>query len=169
VDDLIAELAPLDLVNQVSLLELRTYLENMLLRDGDSMSMAHSLELRVPMLDRRLVEFVARIPGHRKVHRRLPKPLLLEAMGGRLPRMIYERPKHGFTFPWEVWLRTTLRPELAACFESKALCESVGLEWRACQDLWRAFLERRPGLTWARIWGVFVLLDWCRRHDMRLH
>jgi asparagine synthase (glutamine-hydrolysing) len=166
--ELMDELVRLDVVNQVSLLELRTYLANMLLRDGDFMSMAHGLEVRVPLLDRRLVEFVAGIPGRTKVDWRLPKPWLLRAMGDALPRMIYDRPKQGFTFPWEVWLRETLRPEIEACFGSKLLCESVGLEWLACQHLWRAFLERRPGLTWARIWGVFVLLDWCRRHDVRL-
>jgi asparagine synthase (glutamine-hydrolysing) len=167
--ELIDDLARLDPVNQVSLLELRTYLANMLLRDGDFMSMAHGLEVRVPLLDRRLVEFVASIPGRTKVDRQLPKPWLLRAMGNALPKMIYDRPKQGFTFPWEVWLRSTLRPELDACFASKPLCESVGLEWRACQDFWRAFLQRRPGLTWARIWGLFVLLDWCRRHGARLH
>jgi asparagine synthase (glutamine-hydrolysing) len=166
--ELINDLAPLDPVNQVSLLELRTYLANMLLRDGDVMSMAHGLEVRLPLLDRRLVEMVAGIPGQTKVDRRRPKPWLLGAMGSALPRMIYDRPKQGFTFPWEVWLRSCLRPELEACLGSKLLCESIGLDWHACQHLWRAFLGRRPGLTWSRIWGVFVLLDWCRRHGVRL-
>jgi len=165
--ELIDAIAGLDNVNQVSFLELRTYLANMLLRDGDCMSMAHGLEVRVPMLDRRLVEFMAGIPGQTKVDQRLPKPWLLRAMGDTLPTMIYTRPKQGFTFPWEAWLRSTLRAEVEACFSSRPLCESIGLDWRACQDLWRAFLAGRAGLTWARIWGVFVLLDWCRRHGMR--
>jgi asparagine synthase (glutamine-hydrolysing) len=126
------------------------------------------LEVRVPLLDRRLVEFVVDLPGQTKLDRRVPKPWLLRAMGDALPTMIYTRPKQGFTFPWEAWLRSTLRAEVEACLNSRALCESVGLDWRICQELWRAFLDQRPGLTWARIWGVFVLLDWCRRHRMRL-
>ena len=167
-DEIADDVAHLDPINQVSLLEMRTYLGNMLLRDGDFMTMAHGLEARVPMLDRRLVDFVARVPGRQKMDRRLPKALLLRAMGGSLPRMIYERPKQGFTFPWDVWLRGRLRPRLEECFESRALCESAGLAWPACRDLWQAFLERRPGLSWSRAWGLFVLLDWCRRHGARL-
>ena len=166
--ELIDDTAGLDDVNQVSLLELKTYLANMLLRDGDCMSMVHGLEVRVPLLDRRLVGFMAGLPGQTKVDRRLPKPWLLRAMGDALPAMIYTRPKQGFTFPWEKWLRSTLRGEVEACFTSRTLCESIGLDWRTNQDLWHAFLAGRPGLTWARIWGVFVLLDWCRRHGMRL-
>lgn len=168
-DELTLGLSALDPINQVSLLETRTYLANMLLRDGDFMSMAHGLEVRVPMLDRSLVDFMAAIPGRYKVDRVLPKPLLIRAMGDLLPSVIYERPKQGFTFPWEMWLRGALRSRVATCLESGELERAAGLEPAVCRRLWNAFLEGRPGLTWARIWALFVLLDWCHRHQMRVN
>ena len=102
----------LDPLNAVSLLELRTFLPNTMLRDGDVMSMAHALEVRVPFLDQRVVELVASVPGRQKAAAGLPKPLLLRAMCQQIPRGVYERPKQGFTFPWERWLRGALRPLL---------------------------------------------------------
>lgn len=167
-DELAVDIRLLDPVNQVSCLEMKTYLANMLLRDGDVMSMAHGLELRVPFLDRRLVEFVARIPGRQKLGVSPPKPWLVRAMGDALPRAIWSRPKQGFTLPWEDWLRGRLREQAAARLESRSLCESVGLDWHAAQSLWKAFLVRRPGMSWSRIWGIFVLLEWCSRHRVKL-
>ena len=162
--ELARETRGLDPVNQVSLLELRIYLANMLLRDGDVMSMAHGLEVRVPLLDRRLVEVVARVPGRQKLDARLPKPLLVRALADRLPPEIYGRPKQGFTLPWEEWLRGDLRAVVADRFESASIAGAVGLDDRACRAFWRGFVARRPGRSWARVWALFVLLDWCRRH-----
>src|SRR5579871_5813506 len=86
--------------NQVSGLELRVYLHNQLLRDTDVMSMAHSLEVRAPLLDHRLVEFVASVPAPIKFTRR-PKDLMLRALGALLPDEIINRPKRGFLFPFD--------------------------------------------------------------------
>jgi asparagine synthase (glutamine-hydrolysing) len=98
---------------RVSTLELGTYLVNTLLRDTDATSMAHSLEVRVPFVDREVVEFVASLPdawraGAGGPHRG-PKALLLEAVGDRLPEAVVRGRKHTFTLPWEQWLRGPLR------------------------------------------------------------
>ena len=85
-------------------------MRNTLLRDSDFMSMAHGLELRVPFLDRALVEACFRIPGERKLQGNSPKGLLLASLGVELPRDIVERPKRGFTLPFERWLRGEIRP-----------------------------------------------------------
>lgn len=161
--DLRAAAARLDPANRVSLFELATYLGNMLLRDGDFMSMAHSLELRVPYLDRRVVEFVAALPGSMKLSRNPTKSLLIEAMRGALPRAIYERPKHGFTFPWDVWLRERLRDTVSATLDRHDAGETLGLRPGVAQELWRGFLGGAPGVTWSRVWGLYVAIDWCRR------
>src|SRR5208283_5045346 len=95
----------LDPVNRVSYLESRWYMRNTLLRDADFMSMAHGLELRVPFLDRALVETCFRIPGKRKLQGDSPKSLLLASLGVDLPPRIVNRPKRGFTLPFERWLR----------------------------------------------------------------
>lgn len=161
-----AAAAQLDPVNCVSLFELATYLGHMLLRDGDFMSMAHSLELRVPYLDRRVVEFVAGLPGSAKLSRRPAKALLIEAMLGALPTKIYERPKHGFTFPWDLWLRERLREMVAASLDRPDAGEAIGLRPRRVQELWRAFLGGAPGVTWSRVWGLYVVDEWCRRQGV---
>ena len=100
----------LDPVNRVSYLESHWYMRNTLLRDADFMSMAHGLELRVPFLDRALVEACFRIPGEKKIQGKAPKSLLLASLGVELPPGIVNRPKRGFTLPFERWLRGEMRP-----------------------------------------------------------
>src|SRR5229473_10581 len=106
----IARSSTLDPVNRVSYLESHFYMRNTLLRDSDSMSMAHGLELRVPYLDRPMVEACFRIPGSKKLNGDSPKSLLLASLGVELPREIVNRPKRGFTLPFERWLRGEMRP-----------------------------------------------------------
>lgn len=165
---LLREGASLDPINLVSFLETRMYLGNMLLRDGDVMSMAHSLEIRVPFLDRRIVERVARLPGAVKSDRGLPKPLLLRIMGERLPSMIYRRPKQGFTFPWAHWLRQEIRPLAETALGDLKTFRDLGMEPKEVQRLWQAFLENRPGITWSRIWALIVLREWAVRQEVSL-
>jgi len=76
----------------------------------DRASMANSLEVRAPLLDYRIVEFAARLPNALKLERGKGKVLLKEAFGRVLPREIFDRPKHGFTVPLDVWFRRDLVP-----------------------------------------------------------
>jgi asparagine synthase (glutamine-hydrolysing) len=103
-----------DVERQVSACELSAYMGQMLLRDSDVFSMAHGLELRVPLLDHALVEEAVALPGAWKRPDPRPKPLLIDAVGGRLPRLTYAAPKRGFAFPWDAWLRSALRPNGAS-------------------------------------------------------
>jgi asparagine synthase (glutamine-hydrolysing) len=161
-----ADAAGLDPVNLVSLLETRTYLANTLLRDGDVMSMAHSIELRVPFLDRRIVEAVAAMPGDAKLNRQLPKPLLLRAVDGLIPREIFARPKQGFTFPWERWLRVPLRPFADDTFRDGSRLANLGLDPSVASRLWQTFLGNQAGITWSRVWALVVLGEWARRNEV---
>ena len=102
----------LDPVNRVSYLESRCYMLNTLLRDTDSMSMAHGLEVRVPLIDHQLARRILALPGSWKLDVGTPKPLLVHALRGELPDEIVHRPKRGFTLPFEHWLRDALRPVL---------------------------------------------------------
>src|SRR5205814_6380741 len=92
-----------DVVNTISRLEMRGYMSNTLLRDTDAMSMAHSLEVRVPFVDTTVVDYVLSLPGEWKLTRQdqRPKPLLADALGDLLPREFLRRPKMGFTLPNE--------------------------------------------------------------------
>jgi len=152
----------LDDFTAVSCLESRSYMVNTLLRDTDAMSMAHSLEVRVPFLDHPLVEFVARLPGSVKSSSGVPKSLLVEAMGDLLPPEVVSQRKRTFTLPWEHWLRGPLKEELASEFNTIAPPLAQCLDARAVRQVRTNFLEGHT--SWSRVWSLFVLNKWARRH-----
>lgn len=162
--DLASEFKELDTFNKISLLEMRLYLANMLLRDGDFMGMSHSLEIRVPFLNHKVVEFVFNTASEIKQQRNLPKPLLLKAMGNLLPEQIYHRPKMGFVFPWEIWLKNNLRPQVEGLLNDFPKNNQLGLNMDSCKSLWQMFISNTPGVTWSRVWGIYVLLRWYKEN-----
>ncbi|MBI5134667.1 asparagine synthase (glutamine-hydrolyzing) [Candidatus Uhrbacteria bacterium] len=151
-----------DLFTQISQLELTGYLANMLLRDGDVMSMAHGLEVRVPYLDPVLLDRVFSSPVADKVKQGIPKPLLLNAVRDDLPHEIWAREKMGFTFPWEEWLRGRLRTTIEEVLHDRDAAGIIELDGSVCQQMWRQFLSHHPAMTWSRLWAVYVLLRWSR-------
>jgi asparagine synthase (glutamine-hydrolysing) len=146
----------------ISYLELRSYMLNTLLRDTDSMSMHHSLEVRVPMLDHSLVEFVEALPEKAKARALTPKALLVEAVKDLLPAEILSQPKRTFTLPWQHWLRGKLGMEVACRLKTLTPSLALILDREAVQSMWRGFSNQRIG--WARPWSLFVLNEWVRRH-----
>ncbi len=151
--------ATADAVNQASILDMCGYLSNTLLRDTDTMSMAHSLEVRVPLIDHKLVERMLALPGALKVRPREPKKLLVDAVGN-LPPEIVNRPKRGFELPFKHWLLGELREQVESAFTAPGL---DGLfQPQGVQTLWQDFLQTR--VTWSRVWSVFVLGEWLRRN-----
>ena len=95
---------------QQQYVDIKTYLADNILTKVDRMSMAVSLEARVPLLDHRIVEFALNLPSHLKLHRGQTKVILRRAMNGRLPSTILNKPKQGFSIPLKHWLCTTLQP-----------------------------------------------------------
>ena len=138
-----------DLREALTRLEFSHYLGDQLLRDTDVMGMAHSIEARVPFLDHRLVETVLALPASLKLDRGRPKPLLLDALGDRLPREIWDRPKMGFTFPMAEWMRQRAGELERLCLEDKRL------QRPAVEAVWRAFASGRG--HWSRPWALLVL------------
>ena len=151
----------LDPVNRVSYLESCWYMRNTLLRDSDFMSMAHGLELRVPFLDRDLVEACFRVPGKEKLKNGIPKPLLLKNLGVELPSEIVNRPKRGFTLPFEHWLRGELRPMVEDALTKNSESQSF-LNHSAVSAVWNRFLGGET--SWSRPWSLFVLKEWCEQN-----
>ena len=154
----------LDDVNAVSLLELRVYLANMLLRDTDCMSMAHGLEVRVPLLDRPLVDYMANVHGKYKVSRFTHKPLLVGAARDLLPGNIYRRPKQGFVFPWGKWLHGALCPLVEAALLDAETFRSIGMNPSSVAGVWRDFIRGGTGLRWNHVWSLVALREWALRH-----
>lgn len=153
-----------DVVNQISLLELRGYMTNTLLRDTDAMSMAHSLEVRVPLIDWKLVEFALSLPGKWKLGNGMngvPKPLLADAVADLLPREFLARPKMGFTLPFEKWMQGRLRTEIDAVFADDTQLLASGVAARSVREVWRKFLRRPRAIGWSRPWSLYVLARWC--------
>ncbi len=152
----------LDPVNRVSCCELSTYMRNTLLRDTDCMSMAHSLEVRVPFLDHRLTSLMLRIPGRQKVATGMNKPLLVKALGKALPSRIAHRPKCGFEFPWKNWLRGQLRDEVAQTLREPGPILGEAIHWGKVTRIWDEFLQDRE--HWSRPWLFYVLRKWTAQH-----
>lgn len=98
-----------DPLDRIFYLDLKLYLQDDLLVKVDRMSMANSLEIRVPFLDYTFVEFAARIPNRLKLKGWKTKYILKKAMEGKLPRSIFHRPKIGFDIPLGAWMRQDLK------------------------------------------------------------
>jgi len=90
---------------RASWLECNLYMQNQLLKDTDTMSMQHGVEVRVPFLDQDLIEILTATDSTVKFEGKRPKSLLIEAFSIVLPRAIWDRNKMGFTFPFQHWLR----------------------------------------------------------------
>ncbi len=158
-----ADLAGADAFNTISAWELRTYMADVLLRDSDVMSMRHSLELRVPFVDRPLVEWLWRQPAAFKATPGRPKSVLAEAVADLLPPGLAGRPKQGFSLPFAVWMRGELRPFLDDTFSDGSV-DRCGLFARpAVQGLWRDFQAGSDPRAWSRVWSLAVLIAFVNR------
>jgi asparagine synthetase B (glutamine-hydrolysing) len=157
-----------DVVNEISRLELSGYMSNTLLRDTDAMSMAHSLEVRVPFVDKKIVDYVLSLPGAWKLGSGThgPKPLLADALADLLPRDFLARPKMGFTLPFEKWLQQNLRHEVSAVLEDTASLSVPALNSEAVGKLWRKFLQKPRAVGWSRPWSLYVLAKWCEINNV---
>ena len=96
-------------LNRVLYLDMKLYMESDILVKVDRASMANSLEVRVPILNREFVDYVTRLPLDMKLHNFTRKYIFREAMRGKLPQEILDRKKHGFGMPISKWLRGDLR------------------------------------------------------------
>jgi asparagine synthase (glutamine-hydrolysing) len=157
-----SESRTLEPIAAISWLEMRTYLVSTLLRDTDSVSMAQSLEVRVPLLDTPLVEFAWSLPDEARCRAGAQKALLTEAAGDLLPPEILAQKKRTFTLPWEEWLRGPLRTGIEASFAHPASALAPYLRQGGLHDVWKGFLAGKT--SWSRPWSLYVLNEWCRRH-----
>lgn len=150
-------------LSRVSLFEMKTYMQNVLLRDADQMSMAVALEVRVPFLDYKLVEFVLGINDKNKFPH-TPKQLLVDSLADLLPKEIVNRQKMGFTLPWKDWLRNELKE---FCEENIVQLSKLNfLNKEAVLLIWDRFLKNDPKITWSRVWHLVVLNHWIKTNHV---
>jgi asparagine synthase (glutamine-hydrolysing) len=152
-----------DVINTMSSLELQGYMVNTLLRDTDCMSMAHSLEVRVPFVDKQVVQKVLSLPGEWKLNSgsKVPKPLLAEILGDLLPTDFLSRPKMGFTLPFEKWMLSKLRGEVSRVLADDKLLDASYLNMKGVTRLYNRFLTAPRTVGWSRPWSTYVLAKWC--------
>jgi len=150
-----------DITSRMQFLDLVTYLPDDILTKVDRMSMAHSLEVRPPFLDHRIVEFAARLPENLKIRGGRLKFVLRELMKDRLPRTVVRRSKEGFDIPTHHWFRTILRPLLLDTLNEDSVRDSGILSWPAVDAVIRAHLDRRANLGY-HLWGLVVLFLWMK-------
>jgi len=165
IDSLPLELAGADDFQIISAWELRSYMSDILLRDSDTFSMAHSLELRVPLIDSRLVEWVWTQPSALKYDVRVTKWGLAEATRDLLPRDILERKKQGFSLPFPLWMRGPLRPFLEECFSAKSVGECPWLNSPVVRAMWEQFINGNDSRAWSRLWSLAMLITFCQRKN----
>ena len=153
----------LPLLSSVSVAEISSYMQNVLLRDTDQMSMAVALEVRVPFLDYTLVEYVLGIDDNFK-EPVFPKKLFVDSVGDLLPDEVVHRKKMGFVFPWERWLNK----ELKSFCEQRilSLAERGFINKKGLLNRWGNFVAGKPGVRWLDMWLCVVLEHWLEQNEI---
>jgi asparagine synthase (glutamine-hydrolysing) len=137
------------------------YLPDDILYKADRMSMAHSLEVRPPFLDHRIVEFAASLPQDFKIRGFRQKFILKQLMRGKLPEVVLTRKKAGFDIPTHDWFRGVLRPLLEDTLAAGV--KSTGIfDWGALRSLIDDHMERRINAGY-HLWGLLTLFLWIKR------
>jgi len=142
-------------------LDQKYYLPDNILTKCDRMSMAHSVEVRPPLLDHRLVEFAASLPPEMKLRAARTKVLLRDLMKTELPSSILRKPKEGFDIPVHAWLRGTLKPLLLDVLSQRNV-EACGIfRWQAVEHLLHEHLQGRQNLGYS-LWGLMTVTQWMK-------
>jgi asparagine synthase (glutamine-hydrolysing) len=170
----IDELSESSTIDRVTGLCLRGYTSNQLLRDIDAVSMAHSLEVRVPYLDPVVVDAALSLPAESKLgdltgllklgtntYRETgAKRILIDVGRSLLPKDFDLQPKRGFHMPFEAWLRGPLKEVFCETVSEERIQKRGLLEWREALGIQRRFLGGH--LTWAQPWLLMILELWCQ-------
>jgi asparagine synthase (glutamine-hydrolysing) len=150
-----------DLRQKMTYLELKQRLAELLLMRVDKMTMATSVEARVPFLDHHFVEFVLALPEQMKVRGRMGKYLLKKAVSEFLPNEIVYRPKQGFGAPVSEWFRGDFGRRAQAEIRNSSLAERGLLDYEYLDGLWQRHIAGHG--EWAvPLWNIYNVSAW---HD----
>jgi len=149
------------LLNRVSAAEIESYMQHVLLRDSDQMSMAHSLEIRVPFLDHQVVELATHLSNDLKFPT-TPKKFLTETFTDILPDEVVNRKKMGFTLPWSVWMKNELRDFTESGFQ--VLYDQEVVNEGVLKNAWRKFLQGSEEKSFISFWHLSVLGHWMKNN-----
>lgn len=160
-------------VARVTGLCLRGYTQNQLLRDIDAVSMAHSLEVRVPLIDHRLADLALSLPDEAKLGKTSAaadfeasyqasgaKRILIDAFRHMLPADLETQPKRGFGMPLDSWLRTSLRDVMEDTLSRASVARRGLLDATRVEAVHARFLRREA--PWTHPWLLMIIELWCR-------
>ena len=152
-------------LNDVLYADTQMVLPNDMLTKVDLMSMANSLEVRVPLLDYTVVDYAFSLPVSFKISGGETKKILKDAFRDVLPAEIFNRPKHGFEVPLLKWIRTGLRPLIENELLEKNFIEQQGIfDYNKIDLLKQKIFSNNPGDVHATIWGLIVFQYWFKKY-----
>jgi len=151
------------LLNKMLYADYRTYLPDDLLTKVDRMSMIHSLEVRTPFLDHRVIELAARIPPNMKQNGNVTKHVLRLAVNDLLPESIQRRGKWGFGIPVQDWMRTELKAFSYEILTDRAARSHAFFQKEALENLLEDHASR-VGEYGYSIWALLVFELWCNQY-----
>ncbi|PCI63099.1 MAG: asparagine synthetase B [Kordiimonadales bacterium] len=154
--ELANEVKGADALSQVQYIDLKTYLPGDILTKVDRTSMAHSLEVRVPLLDHKFVEYALRLPADGRIVEGKGKAVFREALRGTLPDDVLDRPKKGFDVPMVSWLRGELEGEVRKLSKSTALLDTGLFDYAGIKEFGEEHISgKRDHHT--SLWALLML------------
>jgi len=145
---------------------MENYMSWRLLQDTDAMSMANSLEVRVPLIDQGVVDHVRSLPSALKRKFGYPKKLLVGALKDRLPDFVLNRPKQGFALPMREWMSAELAPVVESVLDSAKLRRRGLFSPERLQDYYASFKANR--MPYEFFWKLIVLELWLDKHRVEV-
>ena len=158
-EDFFSRMSQFDAINGELFLDLNTYLIDDILVKVDRMSMAASLETRVPLLDHKLVEFVFRLPGKLKLKGFTPKWMFKKSMEGLLPHENIFRKKEGFSIPIKHWLKSDLKDMMQTYLHQDRIQESGLFNFPEIERMMNLHLQDKANFS-HQLWSLLVFAIW---------
>jgi asparagine synthase (glutamine-hydrolysing) len=147
-----------DSTSRVQYVDIKTYLPEDILVKVDRMSMAHSLEVRAPILDHKLIEYVGGLPSNLKLKGKESKYIFKKMLEDRLPPNILYRKKQGFSIPLASWLRKEMKGFVEETLFSTQNGLSTFFNPKYIEGMWRSHLGRQDYAY--PLWGVMMFSLW---------
>ncbi len=152
-----------DGINTMLYSDLKDSLPGDMLTKVDWMSMKNSLEVRVPLLDHRVVELAFKMQGNVKLHRGRTKFILKDTFRDMLPKSLYNRPKAGFEVPISIWLKTDLKFLLTKYLSEEKIRDQGIFDYEVVENLIRDFLGKKTDTSWM-LWNLIVFMYWSEHY-----
>ena len=154
-----------DSLAQQQYVDIKTYLADDILTKVDRMSMATSIEARVPLLDYHIVEFAMNLPPHMKLNGSRTKSILRNAVKHLVPELVLEKPKQGFSIPMKHWLRTSLKPMMLDLLSKDSLHTHGYFDHQVVSNWIQEHLGGRVNHS-HRLWSLMVFEMWRRNEKV---